>query len=138
MNTGSMNYEARLAQGWQVVDGPDPLYAAVEPHHMRADGGAWVYVSMYHAGTEAWYERLFAGVPGRYAGVMLVADADDLQDIDAAPDTQAWWDAVDSRLRIRTPNGREWDLPAGAVTSYSDGHCVDGDAVVYDATVVIE
>ena len=131
---GSRNFEARLAEGWTVVDGPDPLYAAVEPHHMLASG-AWVYVSMYHAGTEAFYGRLLAGVPGTYRDVMLVADA---QDIPHEPDTTEWWDAVDARLRIRTPNGREWDLPAGAVTSYSDGHCVDGDAVVYDATVVIE
>ena len=135
---GSMNYEARLAQGWQVVEGSDPLYAAVEPHHMRADGGAWVYVGMYHAPTEAWYERLLSGVPGTYRDVMLVADADDLQDIDAAPDTQAWWEAVDARLRVKAPNGRTWSLPAGAVAYYMEGHCVDGDAVVYDATVVIE
>ena len=132
---GSKNFEARLAEGWTVVDGPDPLYAAVEPHHMLASG-AWVYVSMYHAGTEAWYERLFAGVPGRYAGVMLVAD--DLQDIPHEPDTTEWWDAVDARLRIRTPNGREWDLPAGANHYYMEGHVIDGGAVVYDATVVIE
>jgi len=46
---GSGNYEARRFQGWVEGDG---RYADTEPHHARAEGGAWNYVTMHSPARE--------------------------------------------------------------------------------------
>jgi len=57
-NPGSANFEARKAEGWVI--GP-ARYADEEPHHVRSEGGAWIYETMHDWRREKLLTKILGG-----------------------------------------------------------------------------